>query len=38
MELPVGGLPIGAGAKLGAGISGSGLIDDVRIHDRPVKP
>jgi hypothetical protein len=33
-----GGLYIGAGAKLGAGTFWSGLIDDVRIYDRPVKP
>jgi hypothetical protein len=33
-----GGLHIGAGAKLGAGAFWSGLIDDIRIYDRAVKP
>jgi len=33
-----GGLYIGAGSKLAAGTFWSGLIDDVRIYDRAVKP
>ena len=33
-----GGLYIGAGTKLAAGTFWSGLIDDVRIYDRVVKP
>jgi hypothetical protein len=33
-----GGLYIGAGSKLAAGTYWSGLIDDVRIYDRAVKP
>ena len=33
-----GGLYIGGGNKLGAGTFWTGLIDDVRIYNRPVKP
>jgi hypothetical protein len=33
-----GGLNIGAGSTLSAGSFWSGLIDDVRIYDRAVKP
>jgi len=33
-----GGLYIGAGANLASGSFWSGLIDDVRIYDRVVKP
>ena len=34
----ISGLYIGAGAKLAAGTFWSGLIDDVRIYNRAVKP
>jgi len=38
LAAPAGGLTIGAGSKLAAGTFWSGLIDDVRIYNRAVKP
>ena len=38
LPISTGGLYIGAGSKLAAGTFWTGLIDDVRIYDRAVKP
>ncbi len=38
LEPATGGLHLGVDGMLTAGTFWSGLIDDVRIHDRPVKP